>query len=649
MSGVITLVTVAPAGASSAWLAPVGLSAGEGQGASEPRVAFDARGDAMTVWSRSNGANDRVQATFRPAGGAWEEPVNLSPRGESANEPQVVVDGQGDAMSAWDSYNGVTFNVQAAFRPAGGAWQEPATLSAEEIPGADTPQVAFDSKDDAIAIWHRGGPFGGAVQTAFRPVDGTWQSPVKVAELGFGPQIAFDSQGNALAVWEHYNGSNYIVQSASRPAGGEWQMPVNVSEAGETAERPQVAVDGHGNAIVVWHRWTNGLFSTRIVQAALRPAGADAWQAPVNISEPGATNPQIAFDGHGNAIAVWSGNGAAFKPAGGPWQAPVELEPGGEAQSPQAAFDGHGNALVVWPSSNRIQSATRAADGVWRAPVTLFTAEGSYDPRVAAYDPQIAFDEQGDAVTVWDHDTGTNEVIESAGYVAAVGPHLNSLSIPTATVVGEPVGLSVSPLDVWSVLGETSWSFGDGTSATGTSVTHTYTSAGSYEVLVRSTDKFDNTTSASGTISVVPEPEPISTSSSSSSAPPSEPPKIGAASQTVSTWRESGKAPVGTTFNLSLNEQATVSYSFLQAVRGRMTDHRCGGKPSKRVNHKGCTRTDVAGTLSFMGHRGNNKLAFHGRISRSDMLKPGRYKLAVTATNSAGTSKPRFLYFTIVK
>jgi hypothetical protein len=643
---VLTLLTVAPAGATSAWLAPVNLSAGEGQGASEPRVAFDARGDAMTVWSRNNGANDTVQATFRLAGGTWQAPVNLSLRGQSANEPQVVLDGQGDAIAVWDAYNGVTFNVQAAFRPAGGAWQESAPLSAEEIPGADTPQVAVDSKGDAIAIWHRGGPFGGAVQTAFRPVDGTWQAPAKVSELGFDPQITFDAQGNALAVWEHYDGSNYIVQSASKPVGVEWQTPVNVSEAGETAERPQVAVDDHGNAIAVWHRWTDGLFSTRIVQAAFRPAGAEAWQAPVNISEPGATNPQIAFDGQGNAIAVWSGNGAAFKPAGGPWQAPVELEPGGEAQSPQVAFDGHGNALVVWPSSNRIQAATRSADGVWQAPVTLFTAEGAYDPRVGAYDPQVAFDEQGDAVTVWDHDNGTSEVIESAGYVAAVGPHLNSLSIPTTSVVGKPVTLSVSSLDVWSVLGETSWNFGDSTSATGTSVTHTYTSAGSYEVLVRSTDMFGNTTSASGTITIAPEPPSISTSSSS--APPSEPPTIGAASQTVSTWRESGKAPVGTTFSLSLNEQATVSISFLQGVRGRMVGHRCVGKPAKGVKRGECRRTIVAGTLSLIGHRGKNKVAFQGRISRLDVLKPGRYKSVVTATNPAGTSTPRFLYFTVI-
>ena len=56
----------------------------------------------------------------------------------------------------------------------------------------------------------------------------------------------------------------------------------------------------------------------------------------------------------------------------------------------------------------------------------------------------------------------------------------------------------------------------------------------------------------------------------------------------------------------------------------------------------------TVGTLSFTGH-GAMKVAFQGRISRSKKLKPGRYTLVVTATNSAGRrSPPQALSFTIV-
>jgi hypothetical protein len=281
--------------------------------------------------------------------------------------------------------------------------------------------------------------------------------------------------------------------------------------------------------------------------------------------------------------------------------------------------------------------------------MTLFAAEGAYDPRVSAYDPQVAFDEQGDAITVWDHDNGTSEVIETAGYVAAVGPRLDSLSIPTTGVVGQPATFSVSPLDVWSVLRETSWSFGDGTSATGTSVTHTYTSAGSYEVLVRSTDMFGNTTSTSGTITVAPEPSPVSTlSSSSASAPASEPPTIGAASQSASVWHERGKSRVGTTFSISLNEQATVDFSFLRHVNGRMVGRKCLVTTSRNAGYRACSRTVISGVLSVAGLMGMNKVGFQGGVLHSK-LRPGRYTLMITATNAAGQrSSPKSLGFTIV-
>ena len=38
-------------------------------------------------------------------------------------------------------------------------------------------------------------------------------------------------------------------------------------------------------------------------------------------------------------------------------------------------------------------------------------------------------------------------------------------------------------------------------------------------------------------------------------------------------------------------------------------------------------RTATAGTLTFTGHSGTNKVAFQGRISPKEKLKPGRYTL----------------------
>jgi len=654
---VLTLLTVAPAGATSTWLAPVNLSSGEGQGASEPRVAFDKQGDAVAVWSSEDGTEAHgtkkceVQSAYRPAGGAWQAPERLSLADQSAEDASVGLDGQGDAVAVWEAYNGVTFVVEASYRPMGGTWQTPVYFAPEEIPGTGRrPEVAVDEQGDAIAIWNQGGPYGGPVWEAFRPAGGTWQAPVEIAEGKYGdrPQVAFDEQGDALALWQGFEGdpvNEWVLEYAFMPAGGSWQAPSDFSAPGLAGE-PSLAVNGQGAAAAVWDQWTNGFLSSRTVQAALMSAGG-AWQASVDIvgaadeiDQPkGAGNPGIAVDGQGDVVAVWtwafSGTvQAAFRPAGGAWQVPVEIS-GEGAYAPQVAFNGHGDALAVWDGEDgTVQSAFKPVGGAWQAPVDIGHGGG----------PQVAFDGQGDAIAAWIGEGG----MQAAGYVAT-GPVLHNVSIPSEGTVGQSLAFSVSPFDVWSVLGETSWSFGDGASASGMSVTRTYTAAGTYEVTLHSADTLGNVTSTAGKVTIAPPTTTPSPSAPTSGPPASEPPTIGAASQSVSTWRERGKAPVGATFSLSLNEQATVSFSFLQGVSGRMVNHRCIRKSAKGVKRRGCMRTVLAGTLSFMGHRGENQVAFQGLISRSDVLKPGRYKSVVTATNSAGTSTPRFLYFTITK
>jgi hypothetical protein len=123
---------------------------------------------------------------------------------------------------------------------------------------------------------------------------------------------------------------------------------------------------------------------------------------------------------------------------------------------------------------------------------------------------------------------------------------------------------------------------------------------------------------------------------------PGKPPRVllvQNARQSTTRWRAGNrlatvsraKTPIGTTFSFSLNEQATVAFSFTRRVSG----------------HKG---TVTAGKLTFAGHSGTNMVAFQGRISPAKTLKPGRYTLVVTAINADGVrSAPKSLSFTIVK
>ncbi len=142
-------------------------------------------------------------------------------------------------------------------------------------------------------------------------------------------------------------------------------------------------------------------------------------------------------------------------------------------------------------------------------------------------------------------------------------------------------------------------------------------------------------------------------------APVTPAPAITAAHQSTSTWRVGSKLaqisakkkpPIGTTFSFSLNEQAAVSFSFTQRVSGHTVKGKCVAQTRTNRRKRVCKRAVTAGMLSFAGHSATNTVVFQGRLSRLRKLKPGRYTLAITATNAAGQkSAPQKLSFTIVK
>ncbi len=653
--------------AAPAWLSPVSVASEESHDVREPQVAFDKQGDALAVWAVSDGTaygvtSYVVQVAIRPAGGAWHTAETISAPGESSDEPSLAVDARGDAVIAWEAYNGAHFNVLATVRPAGGSWRPPVDLSSNEWPGTGRPKVAVDEAGDAIAVWSRS---GGLIQAAYMPAGGSWQSANDVADgEGYGdqPEVAFDGKGDVLALWSGYAGNKESREESSfKPAGGAWQVPAEATPAG-VAQEPQLAYGADGEAVLVWTNWSEGFLSHRIPEAAVMTTGG-VWQKPVDLmgeSDPldqpkGASEPVVALDGQGDAVALWAWEygdviQATLRPAGGTWQEPVDISgPEERAQDPHVAFDAHGDAMAVWSVAKaepeavlRIQAAYRPAGGTWQAPVDL--SDESH-----ADSPQIAFDGQGDAVAVWDHADG----VQSAGYAAA-GPVLNGVSIPVSGVAGQPVSFSVSPLDVWSVLGETSWSFGDGSSASGRTVTHTYTVPGTYEVTIHSADTLGNVTSSTGTITISPQatastPESPTTgpvrSGVASSAGPSAAPAIETASESATRWREHGKSRVGTVFRVSLNKQATVTLSFLRDAGRRAPSCRCAAKAFADA----ASPTVEDGSISFAGHAGVNSVDFQGQLRHQPKLTPGSYTLVITATNAADQrSGAKRLRFTIL-
>ena len=121
-----------------------------------------------------------------------------------------------------------------------------------------------------------------------------------------------------------------------------------------------------------------------------------------------------------------------------------------------------------------------------------------------------------------------------------------------------------------------------------------------------------------------------------------------ASASTPLTGRTARRHQRGTTFSFSLDQPATVTVTIQRISAGRLVSRAC--KPATRARrHKPkCTLSTVVATLTRTGHRALNKLPFTGRI-RNKALSPGRYQASFTAADSAGTSKPLTIAFSIVK
>ena len=371
------------------------------------------------------------------------EHVSLSAHGELLDGVELAANGRGDAVAVWDRVTEQTtrtstyaFAIEAAVKPAGRAWQKAVKIGSavgyygEEVLASPTPAVAIGPRGDVAVEWlssQDGRPT--KVLVAVRPMRGTWRKPVLVASgASEPPAVAVDSHGNTIVVWAGFRASPIAaaeaVDAVFEPAGQGWRKPVPLSGFLEYPSTPQVAFDGHGDAIAVWDRVGNYV-PDQTIQFATMPAGR-AWDKARNIagvSEPGLS--ELAVNAHGTALLAW-GDGrvhAAFGSTAGGWTQPVPVGAAPTVQEPQVALDERGDAMVAWvavrshPETARVITADKPVGQPWGKAETLpIAAHAIPDPQFD-YDvhPRIALDRHGNAIAVWSTFRGAKVAYRPAG------------------------------------------------------------------------------------------------------------------------------------------------------------------------------------------------------------------------------------------
>jgi len=428
------------------WMNPSTLSdniSPDGQNAVSPQVAMDNNGNAIIVWPQYNGTSWQIfKSEYR--GGVWTYPSslsdNISPDGQSAYDPQVAMDNNGNAIIVWYQSDGAKFQIFKS-EYHGGVWTHPGLLSDNISPNgqnAENPQVAMDNNGNAIIVWQQSdGSYLQIFKSEYR--GGVWTNPSSLinnispnGQNAAYPQVAMDNNGNAIIVWFQSDGAkNQIFMSEYRS--GAWTNPSslsdNISPDGQDAADPQVAMNDNDNAIIVWYQYDKA--NWQIFKSEYRNG---TWKHPTslgtNISPDGqdAAGPQVAMDNNNNAIIVWYQYDGTYdrifksEYRSSAWKNPTSLSdnisPDGQsALYPQVAMDNNGNTIITWQQSDGLNwqiCKSEFRSGAWTHP-TSPSDNISPDGRDAEY-PQVAMDNNGNAIIVWYQSDGSYSQIFKSEY-----------------------------------------------------------------------------------------------------------------------------------------------------------------------------------------------------------------------------------------
>lgn len=356
---------------------------------SNARISIDPGGNAVATWSRTTGneASEEIwAASYNHSLRVWTGAIKISGEGSSAN-PQTVIDDLGNAIFVWEE----GFPTRIYSR----------TLSAE---GVWSPDLSMPPTSVKSAIY---------AQTL--------------------PQLAVDEEGNALAIWLEYMNGKAQVFSASKAINMSWNDLGMISSGNQNAlliPSKALSMNASGDSIAVWQETSEE--STEI-HAAIMTSGS--WSAPIAVSESNATAPSAGIAKNGDGVIAWSENQTIYSKTivnGALSSAALRVsDPTYRAERPHVGIDEMGNALVVFERYNSIHKFIAGASLIagasnWSSPTDISGPSPS-DAAAAGY-PVFSMNSIGDGVVIWKEWTGSNMIIQGAGYSVGTWSFIKTLS-----------------------------------------------------------------------------------------------------------------------------------------------------------------------------------------------------------------------------
>jgi hypothetical protein len=481
-----SLAAVASAGA-AAWQGPTPISATT-VNADGAKIALGRGGDAGAVWLDDGVAGGRMAMARKRAGAAWSAPVTaVTPF--SGTTFFAAVDGSGNITVLYPVGNVTTVATWSTASASPTLTPLPGDLTVTDL--------AVDAAGDAVITGLSGSPAAPTVGYRHGPGGSFELHGYNYLDLGFSStfaRAAINASGSAVAVF--VTGTKLLA--ATRTATADWPAtPETVEGTLPVRGEPAVGIDSAGNVLAAF---TYGTAPTKILRTARRPAGggwlpsSDLSAATANAS---ADYLSLAVSPSGPAALVWNQSTAAVASvkalygtsATGVWGQTEDVSATGTT-TPVAAIGDDGSMVATWErfttggSLEEASVRSGGAAGVWGAirPLSAIHANGVI--------PSLSGDGLGDFATLGTPYDGTYHPVLLSFYDAAP-PTLAPITFTGGSFAGLPITMATTVSDAWSTVAAPVWTFGDGSTATGLKVTHTY-DFGDYLGNVSATDAAGN-------------------------------------------------------------------------------------------------------------------------------------------------------------
>ena len=264
-----------------------------------------------------------------------------------------------------------------------------------------------------------------------------WGDPFLVEDYDlhstFMPRCAMNDNGDIVVTWGQNNGSATNLHGRIYHPGEGWSEAELLEDFMTTTQFPDVAIDGSGNAVIVWEQINEStanedIWSNRYVKGV-------GWSEPESVEENGDErdfNPEILMTDQGDIVSVWTRVSVPTRimcseyEAGGGWGEPYILDEAGgsiDAFRPAIDADGEGAISVVWIqveiADYSVWSKRRSHSSDWGTAEKIADDTG-YTPFIP---PALKVGDGGNAMSVWPHwnDIAMRFEVWACAYEADVG------------------------------------------------------------------------------------------------------------------------------------------------------------------------------------------------------------------------------------